>query len=152
MLYGGVDFWRPILLALCTPSVAGRTITCWCLPLPDLQPPPLLSSPLVWLLALRPPHRPRRSGGTCSLYGIWLAGCMQERITEAKQIQHCYYNRWGKRGIQYLDRCHLLIPPVWKLDIVQNECLSNDVGDKGHIYEARQSSVFAEQAQYNCRP
>lgn len=108
--------------------------------------------PLVWLLALRPPHRPRRSGGTCGLYGIWLAGCMQERITEAKQIQHCYYNRWGKRGIQYLDRCHLLIPPVWKLDIVQNECLSNDVGDKGHIYEARQSSVFAEQAQYNCRP
>lgn len=108
--------------------------------------------PLVWLRAQRLLHGPCRSGGTCSLYGIWLAGCMQTRVTEAKQIQPCYYSRWGKRGIQYLDRCHLLIPPVWKLDTAQSECLSNDEGDNGHIYEARQSSVFAEQAQNNCRP
>lgn len=39
----GVDFWRPILLVLCSPSVVRRAITCWCLPSPDLQPPPLLS-------------------------------------------------------------------------------------------------------------
>lgn len=116
-----IDFWRPFLLVLWA-ALGGRlAITCWFLHVPDLQPPPLVFCPTCLVTSSEAAKQAPSLWWHVHYIGHMADWLHAEGENRSQAARHCYYSRWGKRGIQYLDRCHLLLPPVWKLDIVQNE-------------------------------
>jgi len=106
--FEGLFYWRGERL-----SVAVLTVTCWLPHVPDPSPAPGSAHSRR--------GGSRGSGGTCGTSGHMAGWLCAEWDNWSQAAPHCYYSRWGQRGIQYLDRCHLLIPPVWNLDLGQNE-------------------------------
>lgn len=131
--------------------MAVLTIICWFLHVPDLQPPSLVFPPTCLVTSSEAAKQAPSPWWHVHYIGHMADWLHAEGDNRSQAARHCYCSRWGKRGIQYLDRCHLLSPPVWSWTLYRTHCLPNDEGTKG-TFRKHSRAVFTEHAQGNCWP